>query len=302
MTRRASALGLLAALLLAGLPSPVPGAAAAPAASPLKFGMDVASVADQTNAGVAPDYGSFWVGVWNEKSGWGWVDTNLDRLRAAGVTPMVQFYYWGDDISSSCVENGCWSSLHGAQKTRAGWDKLADGFTARLTARMNGAPVVIILESEFNKGTAQGYEPMDGYLAAMAERLRAGYPQATVVLGFGNWNYPGWAMWDRAAAASDAIGVQGMRGSTRDSLSAYLALSDALVAGAQAAQRTFGKPVFIDDVALSSYPEPTWADHQATAMSEIAGRIPDLAAAGVFGMVYRSFRDSPNMDPANYYG
>jgi len=41
-------------------------------------------------------------------------------MQNAGVTPALHFYYWGDDISPSCVENGCWSTLHNAQKTRAG--------------------------------------------------------------------------------------------------------------------------------------------------------------------------------------
>ena len=32
---------------------------------------------------------------------------------------------------------------------------------------MGGAPVVVFLESEFNKGGIERYEPFDGYMAAM---------------------------------------------------------------------------------------------------------------------------------------
>src|ERR1044072_5115183 len=84
--------------------------------APIAFGMDAGSVAAQSAAGAKPDYGTFSVGPWTLTSGWGGPDAQLDAMRSAGVTPAIHFYYWGDDISPTCLENGCWSSLHNTQK------------------------------------------------------------------------------------------------------------------------------------------------------------------------------------------
>ena len=89
-------------------------------------------------------------------------------MRAAGVTPAVHFYYWGDDISPSCVESGCWSKAQNVQKDRTRWKALGDQLMAHVASKMQGAPVVVFLESEFNKYGIGTYEPFDGYLA---ERL-----------------------------------------------------------------------------------------------------------------------------------
>src|SRR5687768_3272362 len=137
---------LLAAALLTTL---MPVGEAGTNTTPLKYGMDAEGVAAQKAAGVAPDYGTFWIGPWTLTSGWGGPDAQLAAMKSAGVTPAVHFYYWGDDISPSCVENGCWSSLHNAQKTRASWNTLATQLTSHLNSKMGGAPVVVFLESEF---------------------------------------------------------------------------------------------------------------------------------------------------------
>ncbi|HEV8359217.1 MAG TPA: PKD domain-containing protein [Candidatus Thermoplasmatota archaeon] len=291
----------LAALLIVPAGVLVMGPAAATGA-PLLVGMDTASLQGQTDAGVKPDYASFWVGVWNLKYGWGGPDVELDKARAAGVTPAIQFYYWGDDISPTCLEAGCWSSLHGAQKDQAGWSQLATQLGQHLTARLGGRAAVIILETEFNKGSVATYEPLDAMLADKAAALRAGYPAAQVVLGLGNWGRESWGTWDRAAAASDLVGVQAMRGSTRDSLAKYQGVFDETLLGAQRAQALFGKPGFVTDLALSSYPEPSYLATQSQVVQGFFDRIGELKAAGVQGLLYRSLRDSPTMDTANYYG
>src|SRR5438045_3202356 len=95
------------AVMLASLVAVVPHAGATTPA-PLRFGMDAAasSVQAQVAAGVKPDYGVLWIGPWTTSSGWGGPDDTMARLKAAGVTPAIHFYYWGDDISPPCVESG----------------------------------------------------------------------------------------------------------------------------------------------------------------------------------------------------
>ncbi|HWH31921.1 MAG TPA: PKD domain-containing protein, partial [Egibacteraceae bacterium] len=276
----------------------------APAAAgvPMRFGMDANSVSAQAAAGVKPDYGTMWLGPWTLTSGWGGPNSQLTSMRNAGVTPAIHFYYWGDDISQSCLKNGCYSSLHSAQKDQAGWQLLAEQMVDNLNARMGGEPVVIFMETEFNKADVQTWEPLDAMLEEKARFIKQGYPNAQIVLAIGNWNSPAWKTWDRAAAASDYVGIQGMRGSTRDSLSHYLNLYEASLSGARTLQGLFGKPVFLTDIALSSYPEPEYLGHQQSELKQFFDNLPALKDAGVEAMLYRGWRDNPTMNLANYYG
>jgi len=299
MNRLATAL-LSAALVVGVLPvMGQPAEAATP--EPIGFGMEAGAIDLQTNAGVKPDYGTFWIGPWTLKYGWGGTDDKLDSMRSKGVTPAIHFYYWGDDISQNCLENGCYSDLHNAQKNKAGWQTLAQQMVDHLDARMGGEEVVIFLESEFNKADVQTYEPLDGYLAEKAAFIHKQYPNAKVVMSLGSWNSGAWATWDRTAAASDYVGIQGMRGSTRDSPSHYRDLYETTLTNAKKLQGLFGKPVFLQDIALSSYPEPDYLSMQSAELKEFFDGMGELKSAGVVAMVYRSWRDSPNMDLANYY-
>jgi hypothetical protein len=277
-----------------------PGAAAATA--PVAFGMDANSINAQAAAGVKADYGTFWLGPWTLTSGWGGPDSQLASMKAAGVTPAIHFYYWGDDISQSCLENGCWSSLHNAQKDKAHWQTLAQQLVDHLNAKMGGKPVLVFVETEFNKGNVATYEPLDGYLADKANFIRAGYPAAKIVMPLGNWNSAAWGTFDRFAAASDYTGIQGMRGSTHQTLAQYGTLYEGLQTGANTLQSLFGKPIVFQDIALSSYPEPDYLQPQADTLRELFTHLGDLKAAGVQAILYRTWLDNPNMNTANYYG
>jgi PKD repeat protein len=275
---------------------------AAGTGTPMSFGMDSASISYQSGAGVKPDYGTFWIGPWTLSSGWGGPDAQLDSMKAAGVTPAIHFYYWGDDISQSCLENGCWSSLHNTQKDKAHWQTLAQQLVDHLNAKMGGKPAMVFVETEFNKGNVATYEPLDGYLADKANFIRQGYPAAKTVMPVGNWNSAAWGTWDRFAAASDYTGIQGLRGSTRQSLADYGTLYEGLQAGANTLHSLFGKPIVFQDIALSSYPEPDYLQPQADTLKEVFDHLGDLKSAGVQGIIYRSWLDSPTMSTANYYG
>ena len=303
-TKLATSVATLTLLAGAVLLAVVPAATAGDAAPPIKFGMSANAVSAQSAQGVKPDYGTFWIGPWTLKSGgWGTPDTQLTNLKNAGVTPAVHFYYWGDDISPSCVEYGCWSSLHNAHKDRAGWNTLATQMTDHLNAKMGGKPVVIFLESEFNKGGIETYEPFDGYLAAMAKKIHAAYPNAIIVLGFGNWGSVHWGTFDRAAAASDMVGVQSMRGSTRQSKTDMYTLYDSLLSGVKTLGAKFpGKAIMITDIAVSSYPEPEYLSVQRDVIKEVFDHLGTLKALGVKAIIYRSWLDTPTMDLANWYG
>jgi hypothetical protein len=264
--------------------------------------MDMTSIDAQDDAGVHPDYGLLWVGVWNLRHGWGGPDQQLDAAYQKNVTPVIEFYYWGDDISRSCIEDGCHSSLHDYDKNRTGWQDLARQLADHVNARMHGRPVVIVLETEFNKADVATYEPLDGYLADKADYLRGRISNLQLVLGLGNWGSSSWGTWDRAMAKVDAAGLQALAGSTRQDAAQYHAVVNRTLAGAQRLQDLFQKGVLLHDLALSSYTEPDWSRAQDDVVREVFARKDELKAAGLTGVVYRAWEDNPNMDTANYYG
>ena len=290
-------------ILFVALFATVTPAGSAQVSSPrVLFGMDIHSMDAQKQAGVPADYATVWVGVWNLQSGWGGPNAAIDRAVANGVTPVVHFYYWGDDISKNCVENGCYSKLHGAHKDKAGWQRLANELATNLNAHRDGKPVVIIIESEFNKGDIQTYEAFDGYLVEKEKFFREKVPGVQLVLGFGTWNMDAWKTFDRAAAGADFVGIQALRGSTRDSLATYEGAVDATVAGIKKAHTLFGKPVLLTDLGLSSYPAADYEKHQARVLGLFFSRLGELKSAGLRGIIYRSWNDTPTMSTANYYG
>jgi hypothetical protein len=287
-------------LVIAGWPSV--SADAPPREAGMRFGMDIPSLQGQQDAGVAPDYATVWVGPWTHGHAWDGFQRLLHRVYDAGATPVVHFYYWGDDISRSCVLDGCQSRVHGVWKDAAGWDALAQDLLLKASQAAGDQAIVIVLETEFNKNGVEECEHFDGLLAEKAKFLRAGLPGAQIVMGLGNWGPGSWKTWDRAAAASDAVGLQGIRGSSRDSQSVYYDVVDATIAGARKAGGLFGKPVFLTDIALSSWPYSDYAEHQEAVLASFFTRMGDLRDAGVEAFVYRSLRNNENYNPKDYYG
>ena len=246
-TRRlawALALGLLAPAVLGNERASAQGAEA------FRFGLDHDSLGAQDAAmGGEADYATVWVGSWTSGPGYGGLDAALARATRHGATPLVQFYYWGNDISRTCLDHGCWTNS--GWKSREGWDRLADVLVDRLWANRGGAPAVVVVETEFNKNGVNAYEPLDGYLASVSGRIKAKYPGAVLVLGFGNWDAGNWHTFDRAVAASDMAGLQGMRASTRDTVASYYTVDDHLLSGAKKLQSLFRKPILFTDLALA---------------------------------------------------
>jgi hypothetical protein len=274
-------------------PSIDPGSLAP--ATGMRFGIDAKSVDQFAERAGAPDYATVWVGKWNQDRGWRDTDAAIQALRDKGVTPAIHFYYWGDDMGRACLWDGC------NGKSRDGWQMLAQDLVWHLESDLQGGPVLIVLETEFNKGGVNEDEGLDQLLAEKATFLKANYPAAQVVLGLGNWWPQSWATWDQAAAASDYVGLQALVGSTRDAPEEFDRLADATLDGVLRLRELFGKPVVVQDVAVSSYPEPDNLGAQANAMAKFAETLPALRDAGVEAVIYRAFLDAPTMALHNHY-
>lgn len=222
---------------------------------------------------------------WDES----WVGRDsLRRLVARGTTPVLIHYYFGDDISreSLAAEREAWL----ASITRMAG--LAD----------IGAPVLIVLEPEFNTKPPQGqHSVLAGPQLARALReavriLRARAPEARIGTCAGD--FPGTPGIERAlapvASELDFIAFQEMRarGAPHADRRGYLDVADSAVAYARGLQRSFELPILLAYVAISSH--GGWEARQAEVLRRFAPRLPDLEAAGVFGLLYFQLRDDPN--------
>lgn len=286
-------LAVLMTGLLAGLVSPA-------AAQTMRFGVDASSTSRAIAEGLPVTYGSMWAGAWNQRWGWDGIRSQLAEAKASGVTPVIQWWYWGDDISPTCVEQGCWDARQDVQKDKATWYRMSRELADLVAATMGpGSGAVIIVETEFNKNGIETYEPFDGYLAEHASIFQGlGF---AVVVGFGSWGQSLWPNFDRAVAAADLLGTMVLQSSVRNA-STYLSGPDLLINNANQLRTMFGKPVFVTDFAFSSYPEPSYAVYQDTVIQSIFARMPELKAAGVQGMVWRMLSDDPAFDTSNYHG
>lgn len=246
--------------------------------------------------GVKPNYGTIWIGAWTAHSGWNYLDGEVAALRDAGITRAIQFYYWGDDISQACLEQGC------AGKSKAQWFTLADQLGARLNAGLGTRSALVIVETEFNKNDATAHETLDGDMADIIGRIKAGHPAAHVGIGFGNWNPDWWPLFDRAAAAGDFVGLQSLVSFTRHTQGDHERFFGATLQGAGRLSELFQKPVVLDDVGISTWPEPGGLDWQAQLVGQFVDGEADLWHAGVSAVLYRSWQDAAGMPLEHYFG
>jgi hypothetical protein len=289
----------------APVPAPAPPAPAPPAPAPapavaMRFGVHVDSLAKADSHALPMSFGVFWMGSWTQKYGWGYAEQNLTSARNRGLTPVVHWWYWGDDISPDCVERGCQDNRQNVFKDRATWYRMTRELAGVIERTMGGRETIVILESEFNKGGIENYEPFDGYLLDQIVELHR-VTGVRVILGFGNWGLSNWARFDRAASAADMVGTQLLRSSVRDAAT-YQQAVDTLVSGATHLKNTFRKPSFIIDLAISSYPSAEYEVHQEAVVRQLFQRLGELKALGVTGVIWRAIVDDASMDTSNYHG
>ena len=286
--------GLIAGLVLASAP-----AGSAPRSN-MQFGIDLAAIDRARAKGLDFAFGTVWVGPWTQKSGWRDTEASLRLARDRHVTPVIGWWYWGDDISPRAVERGVTDSRHHVRKDRQSWHRMSDELSQVIERTMGDRETYVVLENEFNKGGIESYEPFDAELADVAAILhRRG--NVRVVIAFGNWGREYWGRFDRAVAAADFVGTQLLRSSVREP-DEYDHAIDTLIDGARFLQNTFAKPSFIVDFAASSYPSPGYEARQARVFADLRARIPELKAAGVRGIFYRMMADDSRFDTSNYHG
>jgi hypothetical protein len=289
-----------------------------PATTGIGFGFPIDSVDEVQGAGADLTYGSYWEGQWVTTYGWGGLDTMLDQSIAQGVTPVIQWYYWGDAISDTCYRTGCGS------KNKTEWDTLAGQLRDHVAAKMQGRTAIVVLETEWHKNGMEDETTFDGWLRNQMDVLRASNASGQaikVALGWGHWaSEPAYTTYTAAAQYADYNGTMILFSCLRDGFTNMNNSVSKVVTNATTLNTKYGKPVLVDDFALSTYsgassgdpaystaPTPKDCDGtnyetlQETKYQEIFDRKAELKAAGVFGFVFRAYFDDWNRDPAGDY-
>ena len=263
---------------------------ATPLASAFGMGVDADSVDVMKSAGATPQYAQTWAGHWMEIYGWGGFESDLRNMKAAGVTPVVMWYYYGDSISPNCVEYGC------DGRTKSEWNAMAKELAQRAHAIMGSTSFYIVMEPEFQKNGIQDWETFDGYLENQANILESNAPGAKIVVGFGHWG--NWEKFDRAVAAADLTGFQVLRGSTRDSTTTAVDSANYMISLTKQLKADFGKSVMVFDFGIATYGGWEWV--QEKALQNVIDKRAELDAAGVKIIVWRYVYD--NHHSSGYFG
>lgn len=291
-----------------------------PTASGIGWGFPMDDVAEVEANGADLAYGSFWEGYWVNTSGWGGLDGWLDKAIANNVTPVIQWYYWGDDIDVSCYQTSC------AGKTKSNWDTLAGQLRDHIWTKMRGREVIVVLESEWAKHGMDNQSTFDGWLRNQMTILRSNTSQPIkIALGWPFWvSSTALTTYAPSAAASDYSGTMILYSCLQDrgGYTNYNNSVQQVIDNATNLHTRFGKPVLIDDFGLSSYSGASsndstysqyssydrdcqvagnYENYQRDRYTEVFTRKMELASAGVMGFVFRAYRDAANSDTSGQF-
>ena len=209
---RKATTGLVALLLCATSVALLPPAQAThpPAWVGYGFPLDHLGAFEADSDHLDLDYTSFWA-VWEHGEFDNWDDVTKKTRQAIsnGTVPVVYWYYWGDRIRQSCVEQGKKADGTSCNRSKAEWELYTEELAAALDAGMGtGDQAIVILENEFHKADIDDpdYAPtFDLYMKARIQELHAA-PGVKVVVGFGPWATGRYHLFNDAVAESDMLG------------------------------------------------------------------------------------------------
>jgi hypothetical protein len=218
-----------------------------------------------------------WVG------GGSWTDWfSADDVRAmveAGYTPDIIHYFFGDP------------TLEQVQAERDAF--LADIRTlAQILADSGvGDRTIVTLEPEFNQ---DGISTWDGWNDLMIEAMTILRETGGAKVGLlaGDWDIDHQlpTCMGRAAAFSDFVAFQEMRGSTRDTPEEAYAVVDNAIRFSHYLARTFLRPVRWGYAMVSDY--GGWTEVQRRVVAELCERAGELQGNGVTAISWMSYMDS----------
>ncbi len=241
--------------------------------------------------GIPLDYLEIWLPRgWDES----WLPrSELQALERRGTVPILVHYFFGDAVSRERIE-----------AERQDWYASVERL-ARIAAPL--ASVLIVLEPEFNNEPPPGetraveWSGLTAAFRGAMRRIRAIAPRAQLGICAGDF-YPDRDLGRLASLASeiDFTAFQEMRAASDPDRHRpdYLHVGAWATRYARYLRETFGKPVLLAYVAVSSY--GGWEAEQAFAVSDLTRHRDELRRAGVFGVVYFQLQDDP--EHRGYFG
>jgi hypothetical protein len=234
-----------------------------------------------------------------------WVSqADLQRMADDGVVPVLMLYWFGGDISRSYV-----------MEHRHEWYVYL--MRVASLAAIN-APVLVVLEPEFNDETNHGgtlvldWPGFNEIVIDGIYLLRSMAPNLLVGICAGDFGEQDLEpSIGEVAAYADFLAYQEMRASTRPSAMREGSedVTDRSLRYADYLWRTFGKPVLLAYVAVSTYDpqQQRWEQHQADVVTHLFEQREALAERGVFGLLYFMLFDDPQHvgyfdDAERYFG
>jgi len=214
---------------------------------------------------------------------WKW--ESPQRLRAchrAGFTPVISYWYFGDEISPAYVTKNK--------------EKYFKDIREHLIPFLRDVPeVIVLLEPEFNKNGIERWSEWDNVASQAVRMIKEAVPNAKVGLILGNWSGADHQrlleLIRPTVEQSDFVGFQDMVSTFESPIMFDPAHHPAQrsIHLAKVLFETFHKPLYIGYFAFSSY--HGWDEKQASFLYQIKKNMPIYAALGVFGVGYFSLYD-----------
>ncbi|MBW2458540.1 MAG: hypothetical protein JRI68_28840 [Deltaproteobacteria bacterium] len=225
------------------------------------------------------------VQAWVGGSGWtDWLTADsVQQLHAAGYTPELIHYYFGDP------------QLSDVQARRDEFIADIETLAGVLAQSGVGEHALVTLEPEYNQNEVATW---DGWNDLMIEAIDILHSQAGCKVGLlpGDWDIDHVVpiSMGRAAAAADFVAFQEMRASTQNTQAEAYEVVDRAVRFSHYLSRKFLRPVRLGYVMVSDYDNWTWV--QRDVVIELCERHLELADAGVVAVSWMSYLDRPGAD------
>lgn len=235
---------------------------------------------------LAPEYGfkptslTHWI---TRLTQWKWESPQrLQACHRAGFTPVVSYWYFGDEITPKYVQENK--------------EKYFEDIEKHLIPYLQSVPeVTVLLEPEFNKNGIERWPEWNNVASKAIKMIKDAVPGAHVGLILGNWsgadNQAFYDLIRPAVMLSDFVGFQDMVSTFETSIMFDPAHHPAQrsIQLAKSLSEEFNKPLYIGYLAFSSY--RGWDEKQASFLHQINKNMPIYAALGVFGIGYFSLFD-----------
>ena len=222
----------------------------------------------------------------------------LRALHDAGLTPVLLFYYFGDDVSQETVT--------------ARYEHYRHWLQAALSHLSTDIPVLVVLEPEFNNvppnGDAhvKGWLPFAELMIRSAAEVRRFLPGAHVGICPGDYRaYDLWGVLGPISKHMDFLAFQELWASTRQNWMSehHQDVTEFALLFTTYLRVVYERPILLAYLGVSTHSEGSkddWEKVQARVWRDLADDIDRFRANGLFGVLAFAWYDDPTH--VGYFG